>query len=767
MNRLVEFIKSKDPKILKLIAIITVIAVIPLTVFLAQKQQELRQRASELPATPPLPPAVVSLKLSPAELTISPETNIEIALSVVPGQNRITGVDLTLTYNKEVINMTSFSPNATSLNNQLMAEIKDGIFHFTATNTQQDLLNQPDQEVPLGKLTFVAKSQGRGKIEFQNIQVTALGYDGALSTVNNSVGVYTVASITPTSLPTSTPVPTATPLPTSTPTITPTPQPPTPTTTVKPGDANGDSNVDILDYNIWRDEFLGILNTKKADFNRDGKVTMLDFAIWRNAVYNPSPTSSPSSTLNSWQSYFGKAVKITGNQGVTIDGKTLPNNQEFTIEGWFKWNDNSRIGDHTLIFKREKKNSPYNASFDITATNYNFEGKDLLGRVLGSGSEVIHAGNVLGDRQWHHIALVTAPTRQTQYGTYYKTQIYVDGKLAATQRFDHIPINYGDGDFYIGWFPSDPNKVNTLPFIGEIDEVKLSNVARYKSDFNPPINPWSPDNNTVGLWHMDGNFQDASGHNYNGQGLNTLQFVDSAVQPVGGGGQQPIFPLPGFSNAVLFQKGSFVQASNTGSIGKFQNATLEAWVNLSGDGELHPIISKKGGYAYSFDVTPERKLKFTYSIFYADHWAPVEITSDSTIPLNTWTHVATSYFTGGYIGFPSDSMRNSISLYINEQMVAKKDQTGEIGGGSSGDVLIGTDPNQSYSFKGAIDEVRISSSAKYIQGTMISPFKSPFGVGQDTLLLCHFDEGRGNPTCTSNSSPQINTNSSSITYLKN
>ncbi|MBI2190249.1 MAG: hypothetical protein HYU49_01780 [Candidatus Levybacteria bacterium] len=55
-------------------------------------------------------------------------------------------------------------------------------------------------------------------------------------------------------------------------------------TTIILGDANSDGSVDALDFNIWRDEFLGVSTTKQADFNNDGKVDLLDFSIWRNAI---------------------------------------------------------------------------------------------------------------------------------------------------------------------------------------------------------------------------------------------------------------------------------------------------------------------------------------------------------------------------------------------------------------------------------------------------------------------------------------------------
>jgi len=62
---------------------------------------------------------------------------------------------------------------------------------------------------------------------------------------------------------------------------------PTPTPTVilctrkGEGDANCDGVINILDFETWRREFLGIDTTTKADFDSSGGVTILDFEIWR------------------------------------------------------------------------------------------------------------------------------------------------------------------------------------------------------------------------------------------------------------------------------------------------------------------------------------------------------------------------------------------------------------------------------------------------------------------------------------------------------
>lgn len=98
---------------------------------------------------------------------------------------------------------------------------------------------------------------------------------------------------TPTEIPT--PIPTETPIPTPTPTLSPSPTPsdtpvptptsqpsPSPTPAPIPGDFDGNGTADIIDFNIWRDEFLGRSIENKSDANKDGKLDLVDYIIWRN-----------------------------------------------------------------------------------------------------------------------------------------------------------------------------------------------------------------------------------------------------------------------------------------------------------------------------------------------------------------------------------------------------------------------------------------------------------------------------------------------------
>ena len=54
-------------------------------------------------------------------------------------------------------------------------------------------------------------------------------------------------------------------------------------TTFLPADANSDSKTDLLDFAIWKKEYLGKVNTQSADFNHDNLVNLLDFGIWKKS----------------------------------------------------------------------------------------------------------------------------------------------------------------------------------------------------------------------------------------------------------------------------------------------------------------------------------------------------------------------------------------------------------------------------------------------------------------------------------------------------
>lgn len=300
----------KYSKTLKLIFVLAIVAAIPLTVLIAQRQQEIRQRAGG-PTSMPFPPSNFALKFSPSEATVKTGENFTVEILLDPGSNQVSGTDLFLSYNTGTISLAGFTASKTGyLNDTLINKIGIGTFQYAAVNTGSTL-NNPYESFSLGTLTFKALTAGTAKVMVASVQVTALGQVDPLTAGNVSWGTYTVADqITPTSAPV-------------TPTNTPAPQL-SPTSTITPssspieGDINNDNDINLLDFNIWRNEFLAIVTTKQADLNFDGKVDLIDFNIWRRAFNPVTPTSGQlSPTPTPVSQTFIKRVFVTSS---TYDG---------------------------------------------------------------------------------------------------------------------------------------------------------------------------------------------------------------------------------------------------------------------------------------------------------------------------------------------------------------------------------------------------------------------------------------------------------------
>lgn len=52
------------------------------------------------------------------------------------------------------------------------------------------------------------------------------------------------------------------------------------------GDVNCDGKVDLVDFELWRREFVGELTTLLSDLNVDNKVDLIDFEIWRQGFFS-------------------------------------------------------------------------------------------------------------------------------------------------------------------------------------------------------------------------------------------------------------------------------------------------------------------------------------------------------------------------------------------------------------------------------------------------------------------------------------------------
>lgn len=293
-------------KLFLIISILILVAAIPLTINFLRQQQETRSRAGA---------GTVSLAFSPTTAATTVGESLPLTVVLKANTYSITGVDISLVYDKDMLEFVSFVSSST-FNNKLINQHDSSlsVIRYVAVDTVSPSITG---DITLGTLTFTAKAPGTGTVIFQDptIKIVALSVSGMVPLGASENGSYTISPAstatptptptviptttltpTPTAQPTSTPTPTNTPTPspTATPTNAPTatPQPsPTPTLTPSPtstpipspGDANGDGTVDIQDFNLWRTVFLGLSQDPRADIDKNGVVDIIDFNIWRTA----------------------------------------------------------------------------------------------------------------------------------------------------------------------------------------------------------------------------------------------------------------------------------------------------------------------------------------------------------------------------------------------------------------------------------------------------------------------------------------------------
>lgn len=185
---------------------------------------------------------------------------------------------------------------------------------------------------------------------------------------------------------------------------------------------------------------------------------------------------------------------------------------DFTYEFWLRCayadNASSGIGDareSNIFFDRDIWGDPAGHVIGVTR-----DGVDLVVcfGLAGAGSwTTIYGSTDVGDDAWHHVAIV----RTQSTGV---VRIYVDGTQDASGTYTTGDISFaGSGggggspngsDPYIvlGAEKHDADPDVYLSYNGLIDEVRISDSARYTSTFTPPTT-LTVDADTVGLWLLD------------------------------------------------------------------------------------------------------------------------------------------------------------------------------------------------------------------------------------------------------------------------
>jgi len=203
-------------------------------------------------------------------------------------------------------------------------------------------------------------------------------------------------------------------------------------------------------------------------------------------------TANGDAQIDTAQSKFGGASGLFDGTG---DYLSIPDHSDwqlgggtgdFTIDMWVRPTDITNVTSQSLFAQRNGAEEAV-IFLNYTAPDIFFKVSFIDG--VG-GSVILSAAESISNNTWYHLAVVKNGTTYTSY---------LDGVQSATitKSFTYPNINSqltigsnsaGSNNFFYGW----------------IEEYRVSNVARWTTNFTPPTSAYTTDANTKLLLHMDG-----------------------------------------------------------------------------------------------------------------------------------------------------------------------------------------------------------------------------------------------------------------------
>ena len=351
----------------------------------------------------------------------------------------------------------------------------------------------------------------------------------------------------------------------------------------------------------------------------------------------------------------------------------------------------------------------------------------MFSRNLDNQEPTIRAPNVL-DRQ--QMSSVTGVWNGTEL------LLFIDGKKQETPIETNVLKTLSSpGSILLG--AERHNGVPSWFFNGQLDEIRISNFARYDSNYKLESR-FQPDAKTIALYHCDegsGNIlKDSSGNGHDGK-------VDGAkwVKAEGGTGTQEV--ASAFKSALRFDEDDRVEIPTLNFDGSHP-VTFEARIHLSAD----PIFNESDGPA-TFDVATIGGL-FGVNRTNWGHEAGwlASMTSKNQGPLH---RKIVNEALSGHIAIVYDE--KTVQLFFNGKPSENRmtqnngeeqiDELPEIITYRMGTTL-GKLPNIEWanSLQGDLSEIRISNIAQYTE-----QYQPQVQLEDDehTVALYHFDEGTG------------------------
>ena len=187
-----------------------------------------------------------------------------------------------------------------------------------------------------------------------------------------------------------------------------------------------------------------------------------------------------------------------GNYGRIPISATLSDFETFTMECWYY--ETGFTGGDERIVAHESANSAV-GSFGIS------NGAGSYSASIEDGTTGLGGSNIASIVQntWAHLAM-------SYDGITFR--FFINGVQELSEVGDLNNFGPDSDDITINRHTRNTGSSSRLT--GQLDELRISNIARYTENFTPQNYEFESDENTMGLWHFNQDFNDYSGNGNHG-----------------------------------------------------------------------------------------------------------------------------------------------------------------------------------------------------------------------------------------------------------
>jgi len=246
---------------------------------------------------------------------------------------------------------------------------------------------------------------------------------------------------------------------------------------------------------------------------------------------------------------------------------------------------------------------------------------------------------------------------------------------------------------------------------GEVTTGDVIQIGKYESDVEVTIT-WIPTNTLLGAWYFEGDYQSGESGLISywdfDEGTGNTLFDESGNTNNGIISTGANWVSGRYGSALEFVDTDIVSDISSSFDDSIDNAfTITSWVFWYGPNSgtsSSYIFDARGGSTSGFILMIDRDGNVTFSVLKSG--SAQQITSESTISINTWTHIAAVF----------DYESKTISLFINGEEDIVTTATAPYYDCSYSSPAIGNNrwapgDGKWASFNGIIDEIRIYNSA--------------------------------------------------------